>query len=449
METNYYTSIYQKTKVIEHGAITASSSSALIDKKQLRISQAEGKVNALKILLGHSNRTVNSKANRINRRNLYDTYEACGKVGANCFIPSATYCKKGEVVIESWATVQSVYLDNSGPCTSNTSLDATFDVAAYIKRAQEHNEESIKNAGSEFKWDNRHVMEDISKVYNAICNEKYGFLRDEALKHASPSKYIYDKYNNPESPFYASDLTDSQRKIAYWNEKAMLKNGHLTGVRFQDSVFGETHIYGTAKHADENIFNRRMINQQLKNMLNANNISIPSDANLVCTVDASTCYISFSDQTGDGVDRSELIDRLEKAVNKGNNGKELYIHIRTSCFSQERMESSQYSYDGWNKFNYMHNIDDSSRGMSGDYNRKYKEWCEKYHNGLFSDEAKEFGLDGIPDMNLQIGLNANGFYDIYQNVSWSDINDTKISEWYSKTWYSVISDVTNTLCYQN
>lgn len=78
METNYYTSIYQKTKVIEHGAITASSSSALIDKKQLRISQAEGKVNALKILLGHSNRTVNSKANMVIK--LYKKIEKMKKI---------------------------------------------------------------------------------------------------------------------------------------------------------------------------------------------------------------------------------------------------------------------------------------------------------------------------------------------------------------------------------
>lgn len=48
-------------------------------------------------------------------------------------------------------------------------------------------------------------------------------------------------------------------------------------------------------------------------------------------------------------------------------------------------------------------------------------------------------------MNLQIGLNSNGFYDIYQDINWSDSNDAKITQWYSETEFSALPDVKNTL----
>lgn len=83
-------------------------------------------------------------------------------------------------------------------------------------------------------------------------------------------------------------------------------------------------------------------------------------------MDATTCRILIADRTGCGVDRSDLIKSIEDTINKGDNVKELYIRIRSSCFSMDRMESSQYDNDGWNKFNYMHFVDKSSYGMASD-----------------------------------------------------------------------------------
>lgn len=439
METTYCTDIYQKTRVTECCSISESTSSLVGKTSNLKIRQSEKRLDALKILMGDSNKKHRSR--------IRDTYEKSYSNCYNNYNISPVYSKRGEVVVEEHITVQSEYLDNSGPCTKNTSLDADIDVSEYIRKAQANNDEKLRNAGDEFSWNNSDAMQDIFEACIAAVNEKYSYLRDEALQHANPYKYIKDKYYNSESPFYASDLTEAQRNTAYSSEYRMLKYGKLTGVYFADSLFDGITIKGQAKDADENIFNRRMVNQQLSNMLDGAGITIPSDADFVCTVDATTCWISIEDQTGDGVDRSELISRIENAINKGDNGKELYIHIRQSCFTMERMISSQYSYDGWNKFNYMHFVDKSSYGMSGDYNQKYKNWCEKYYHGLFSDEAKEYGLDGIPDMNLQIGLKSDGFYDMYQDINWSNMNDETITKWYSETEYSALSDVKNTIYY--
>lgn len=435
MDTKYYTSICRETKVIEHGCITAPPGSLGVNKGELKLHQAESRMAALKALLGYKGKNI-GQHNR-------DSFEKTRKRElAIC----PTYSKDGEIVVEEWATVKSTYLDNSGPCTSNTSLDATIDVSEYIKRAQQHNEDSIRNAGNEFTSLNSKEMQDVLEACTEALNVKYSYLRDEALKHTDPYRYISDKYKNPESPFYASDLNDVQRNAAYSSEYRMLKYGIITGVRFDDSLFEGIHIKGQAKDADERIFNRRMINKQLDNMLNEAGLSIPSEAKFVCTVDAVTCKISISDQTGDGVDRGDLISRIEETINQGTNGKELYIHIRMSCSSMARVESSQYDYEGWMKFLYRHNVDESStNGMDGDYNNKFISWCEKYHHGIYSEKAKEVGFDGFMDMNLQIGLGSNGFYDIYQNINWSDMNDERITGWYSETEYSALADVKNTL----
>lgn len=436
MDTKYYTSIYQETKITEHGRVIDPVASYVGKPKELKLRQSEKRYEALRVLMGNSG--------KVSRRYTRDTYE---KINGNSYIPCATYSKKGSVIVEQWSTVKSVYLDNSGPCTTNSSLDKSINVACYIKRAQESNEEAIRNAGNEFTSHNSEAMVSVSEAYRLALTDKYTYLRDEALKHTDPKQYIYDKYNNPESPFFASDLTASQRKIAYWNEKEMLKNGYLSGVHFQDSLFGDTNLFGAAKDADERIFNRRMINQQLSNMLKNAGVEIPANADFKCTVDVFSCRISISDQTGDNVDRSDLIRKMEEAINVGNNGVELYTHIRNSCYSMYRIESSQYEEEGWYKFNYLHNVEESSKGMDGDYNDKFAKWCEKYYPGSLAEKAKEVGFDGFRTMNLEIGLNANGFYDLYQDINWTEPQSSKVSEWYSKTEFSVLGDMNNTMYY--
>lgn len=189
-----------------------------------------------------------------------------------------------------------------------TSVDALIDVGDYIQRAQEHNENSIRNAGDSFTAYNKDSMEGIQDAYHAALIEKYTYLKNEALKHNEPMQYIYEKYHNPDSSYYASDLTESQRNIAYSCERDMLKFGTVRGVHYDDSLFGGANIFRAANDADEKIFNRRMVNKQLSNMLNNEKISIPSNVSLICTVDSVTCRISIGDNTGDNVDRSTLIN---------------------------------------------------------------------------------------------------------------------------------------------
>lgn len=359
INTNY---MMQFGKISYDCSSVAGSTNEKIDiRKAYAIRNNQAKEKELNILMGKINRKCNAFHKEINRDNkelVYNNYSATG-----VYVDSIN--KSGTII------------DNSGPCTANTSVDALIDVGDYIQRVQEHNENSIQNAGDSFIAYNKDSMEGIQDAYHAALIEKYTYLKNEALKHNEPMQYIYEKYHNPDSSYYASDLTESQRNIAYSCERDMLKFGTVRGVHYDDSLFGGANIFRAANDADEKIFNRRMVNKQLSNMLNNEKISIPSNVSLICTVDSVTCRISIGDNTGDNVDRSTLINRIENAINNGNNGLELYMHIRNSCNSLYKNESSQYSDEGWYKFNYLHNVENSSLGMDDDYNEKFVEWMQE------------------------------------------------------------------------
>lgn len=328
-------------------------------------------------------------------------------------------------------------LDNSGPCTANSKVDASINLDAYICAARTKNAAAIAASGDEFTF---HTLENYESVgdayYNALV-EKYTFLHKEAIQHADPEKYIEDKYHNPDSPYYEAELTWYERDIAFRYEKQMLNTGKISGVHFQDSLFREKPVNGLQSNGDERRYNRKVMNQQLSNMLQNNNITIPEGVTLRCTIDPTTCFIRIKDVTNDGINREALCEKIERAINVRENGLNLYQHIMQSSYSAVQIGSTQYNYEGRIKFQYRHNTDGTSLGMSGDYNQKFKDYCKKYYPA-YADKAEEVGFDGFLDMYLSIDITAKGFEDVCQDVNWCDDADATILEWQKKSVYSTL-----------
>ena len=82
---------------------------------------------------------------------------------------------------------------------------------------------------------------------------------------------------------------------------------------------------------DRNAFNRRMVERQIESILSKNGITIGDGESYTFTVDAYTKRIRVS---GADEDQSRAIER---ALDQGTNGKELYDHIRM-CGTQEKNE---------------------------------------------------------------------------------------------------------------
>lgn len=421
METNFYNSYHTSVKRLEYSKITSGPGISEDDRMQLQLEQAERQRRALELLFGGKIQSSKGKTDAFSH-SLDSAY-----VDYSNLKPSSVTVTKMKVE----------YVDNSGPCTANIEVDSSIDLDFYINQAKMNNQAYIDSAGDELTFFSLENYNSVADAYKEALIEKYTYLRQEALQHANPELYIEEKYNNPKSPFYASDLTDIERRIAYNYEKDMLKDGTITGVSFQDSLFRGTVLNAGANVGDERRFNRKVMNTQLNNILSNSGISIPEGVALRCTINPKTCYISITDNTGDGVERKDLCSAVESALNVKENGINLYRHIMQSSYSAVDVESSQYVYEGRIKFQYYHNTDGNSMGMDGDYNQKFKAYCDKYYY-KYSEKAAEVGFDGFMDMYLSIDITSAGFQDAFQNVNWSNDSDELIAEWLSESTYSTL-----------
>ena len=419
METNYYTSIHTNISYER----TVKTSGRQIEEKNkidMALERANKQKRALAILMGASS---GKPVNRV------DTYTP------QVESPYITYGNVNQVIVTTKAEIE--YLDNSGPCTANMEVDSVINVDDYIQAAKQKNHETIRNSGYELTFHTLENYEDVGDAYFKALEEKYTILHREAMQHADPARYLKDKYTNPESPFYESELTWYERDIAYRYEKQMLKEGKIHGVHFQDSLFRDKIVNGLQSNGDERRYNRKVMNQQLSNILQNYGISVPEDVNLRCTVDPVTCHISIEDVTGAETDRGVLCSQIENVLNVKENGLNLYQHIIQSSYSAVEVGSTQYHYDGRIKFQYCHNTDGISKGMDGDYNQKFIEYCEKYYPS-YAEKARELGFDGFPDMYLSINLTSNGFEDVFQDVNWCNDADETIVEWQGKSAYTTL-----------
>ena len=365
--------------------------------------------------------------------------------------------RRDTVTISSEAQELSMKKSISGR-TRNTSVDSTIDLQKYIDAARESNSAALENAGNEIDV-NAVTYTSCSEAFRAALTDKYAKLVAEAKTHSNPEEYIYGKYYNKGSQYYETNLTETERRIAYNYEMQMYKDGKIIGVSYEDSLFRGIEIYGDVKDNDRIMFKRQTINRQISNIMSGAGIDtagIPDTCTF--TVDPYSYYISV-----DGVDDS-LKQSMEQALNQGNNGKNLYKHILT-CSTQDGCNSSQVSADSKLKFQAFQQVYeytrlklneleekggtyytkdgedikelvraavDKSGAVPADYKAQLKQWiC-----GMISDISGK-GWNNVADMKLSILFQSGGLIDTKQSIIYSEdsewIRDTLCSSWYSVT----------------
>ena len=365
--------------------------------------------------------------------------------------------RRDTVTISSEAQELSMKKSISGR-TRNTSVGSTIDLQKYIDAARESNSVALENAGNEIDV-NAVTYTSCSEAFRAALTDKYAKLVAEAKTHSNPEEYIYGKYYNKGSQYYETNLTETERRIAYNYEMQMYKDGKIIGVSYEDSLFRGIEIYGDVKDNDRIMFKRQTINRQISNILSGAGIDtagIPDTCSF--TVDPYSYYISV-----DGVDDS-LKQPMEQALNQGSNGKNLYKHILT-CSTQDGCNSSQVSADSKLKFQAfqqvyeyiglkLNELDerggtyytkdgedikelvrtavDKSGTVPCDYKAQVKQWiC-----GMISEISGK-GWNNVADMKLSILFQSGGLIDTKQSIIYSEdsewIRDTLCSSWYSVT----------------
>ncbi|MBU5209951.1 DUF4885 domain-containing protein [Bacillus safensis] len=270
-----------------------------------------------------------------------------------------------------------------------------------------------------------------------ILDEKYEKINEQNKRFKDPQDHIYNKYRNPYSSYFRSDLTKTEREAAYIMEMSWARNNKGGQYDFNDAIFRNEKRYDpTQESVEKKILNRQKVNEQLQDLFSKNGITIPKNTNLTFTIDPNNFKLVVSGSTDES-----LMKQIEDLLNTTNNTRELFFHIMKS----RNDDSTQFTPDSLAKFHLVNQI----KTVTG-YNLKdlsivngqfvtdnganifdlYKEELLKnpytaenariaasHYGAQLFDLAKN-GFDSIPDLVLSIGYQNGSLYDIGQKVNY-------------------------------
>ena len=169
--------------------------------------------------------------------------------------------------------------------------------------------------------------DEFSKVTNEYADtirEHYAKEHAENLTYDNHSLHIWDKYKNAESPDFRSDMSEDERAWAYDQELDMLSGGkHLQmGNPYAFSAAGGPPSLASAA-MKALAAARNQIDQSVQTLLAENGIDLADDTSFRLTVDPTSYSIKVS-----GLEDDALAEAIEQALNSGDNGKNLYNHLK-------------------------------------------------------------------------------------------------------------------------
>ncbi len=169
--------------------------------------------------------------------------------------------------------------------------------------------------------------DEFSKVTNEYADtirEHYAKEHAENLTYDNPSLHIWDKYKNAESPDFRSDMSEDERAWAYDQELDMLSGGkHLQmGNPYAFSAAGGPPSLASAA-MKALAAARNQIDQSVQTLLAENGIDLADDTSFRLTVEQPGYSIKVS-----GLEDEALTEAIEQALNRGDNGKNLYNHLK-------------------------------------------------------------------------------------------------------------------------
>lgn len=305
--------------------------------------------------------------------------------------------------------------------------------SAFSSNQNQQNLQSKKNAEDKDQTAIKSTN-DMTTEYDRrkkILDEKYSKIHEQNKQFKNPKRHIADKYSNPNSPYFRSDLTKAERDAASTMEMSWLRTGKGGQYSFNDAAFrNESRYDPTQESVERKAINRQKVNEQLHDLFSKNRITIPDNANLRFTIDPTNFKLAVS-----GLKDELLMNQLENILNTNNNARELFFHTMKSRSD----DSSQFTPDKLEKFHLINQI----KTVTG-YNLKdleivngkfvtengtnifdiYKEELLKNpytvkhasiaasHYGSQLYELAKHGFDSIPDLVLSIDFKNSSLQDI-------------------------------------
>ncbi|NCE64429.1 DUF4885 domain-containing protein [Pseudoflavonifractor sp. 524-17] len=177
--------------------------------------------------------------------------------------------------------------------------------------------------------------EEFSKItqgYGDNIRKYYAEAHDDNLTYDDPAAHIWDKYKNPDSPDFRADLSEDERAWAYDQELDLLSGGkhlQMSNPYAFASAGGLPTLASAAIQANQAC--REQIDQSIQDLLAENGIELPADASFRLTVDQDyTIHVT-------GLEDEEQATAIEQALNRGDNGKNLYNHLKLTTPNGENL----------------------------------------------------------------------------------------------------------------
>ena len=336
--------------------------------------------------------------------------------------------------------------------THNTSIDSSIDLKSYIVSAKKTNKEIIDNAGTQINAKTGEYMS-TGKAFREALTEKYSTLAAEAKTHSNPENYIHSKYFDKSSDYYETNLTDTERRIAYNYEMQMCRTGKINGVNYQDSLFRGIEVDGNSVDTDKIQFERSLVNAQISNIIKQAGVD-ESAITLDCTFTVDPYSYEITVECVD----EETKMRMQNALNVGDNGKNLYKHIYY-CSTQDGCESTQITKESKMKYEAYHQVYsytgyelDKLEEKNGTYYtesgenildlvnhavedtgkvpKEYKQQMKNWIHDLVSTMSVK-GWNNVSDMTLSILYGKSGLKDMNQLITYQYEAGSMNRQWYS------------------
>lgn len=177
--------------------------------------------------------------------------------------------------------------------------------------------------------------EEFSKItqgYGDTIRKYYAEAHDDNLTYDDPAAHIWDKYKNPDSPDFRADLSEDERAWAYDQELDLLSGGkhlQMSNPYAFASAGGPPTLTSAAMQANQAC--RDQIGQSIQDLLAENGIELPADASFRLTVGQDyTIHVT-------GLEDEEQTTAIEQALNRGDNGKNLYNHLKLTTPNDENL----------------------------------------------------------------------------------------------------------------
>ncbi|ATP96006.1 DUF4885 domain-containing protein [Bacillus altitudinis] len=291
------------------------------------------------------------------------------------------------------------------------------------------------NSQSTIKSTNEVMTESDRRM--KILDEKYEKINEQNKRFKDPQSHIYDKYRNPYSSYFRSDLTKVEREAAYTMEMSWARNNKGGQYDFNDAIFRNEKRYDpTQESVEKKLLNRQKVNEQLQALFSTNGLNIPKNANLTFTIDPNHFKLVVSGTTDE-----TLAKQIEDILNTSNNTRELFFHIMKS----RNDDSTQFTPNSLAKFHLVNqiktvtgydlkdlsivngqfvtdtgaNIFDIYKEelLKNPYTAENARIAASHYGAQLFDLAKN-GYDSIPDLVLSISYQNGSLQDIGQQVNY-------------------------------